>query len=173
MKIRFFSALGLVIVFFTIIIISCRKIETEKGFKRDARIITSDFFQRHIPSDPLTKSLLDFIKKKNDTLHFVEKTEERIGYPRWDKANSFSGKTNKYGGRAGADRNSVTITFIPFVLDSQNYVNALMAIRTTASDTSFRYLCDWQYTDTAAMYKVIITAEDNATTLAATKEKCQ
>jgi len=151
MKIRLFSALGLVIVFFTIIIISCRKIETEKGFKRDARIITSDFFQRHIPSDPLTKSLLDFIKKKNDTLHFVEKTVERIGYPRWDKANSFSGKTNKYGGRAGADSNSITITFIPFVRDSQNYVNALMAIRTTASDTSFRYLCDWQYTDTAAI----------------------
>ena len=38
---------------------------------------------------------------------------------------------------------------IPFVRDTQNYVNATMLININEKDTSFSYLCDWQYQDTA------------------------
>ncbi|ODT53636.1 MAG: hypothetical protein ABS68_04670 [Niastella sp. SCN 39-18] len=38
---------------------------------------------------------------------------------------------------------------IPFVRDTQNYVNATMLININENDTSFSYLCDWQYPDTA------------------------
>jgi len=37
------------------------------------------------------------------------------------------------------------IYYVPFVRDSQYYVNAAMAIRVSPTDTSFNYLCDWQY----------------------------
>ncbi|MEO8174772.1 MAG: DUF3289 family protein, partial [Sediminibacterium sp.] len=33
----------------------------------------------------------------------------------------------------------------PFVRDSQQYVNAAMTIKLSATDTSIGYLCDWQY----------------------------
>lgn len=37
------------------------------------------------------------------------------------------------------------ITYIPFVRDSQDFVNASLIVRTSANDTGYKFLCDWQY----------------------------
>lgn len=49
------------------------------------------------------------------------------------------------GSGKGASDSTGTTYYIPFVRDSQQYVNASMIINTTASDTSFGYRCDWEY----------------------------
>ena len=104
--------------------------------------VEEKFFNNHASTEPLVKALNGFLQRTNDTLHFVEKTVSRIGYPRWDKALSFA-KLATAGKGNSAD--STTITYIPFVRDSQNYVNATMIIQSSFSDTIFNYLCDWQY----------------------------
>jgi hypothetical protein len=65
-----------------------------------------------------------------------------IGFPRWDKAIKNGNKSSRQG-RSASD--TINITYIPFVRDTENFVNASMTIIATPSDTSFSYLCDWQY----------------------------
>lgn len=101
------------------------------------------FFNEHQSSDPLVQAINKFFSRKNETKHFVEKTVSLIGYPRWDKSMLISSTITSRGN----SEDSVNVVYIPFVRDSQNYVNASMIIRTTPSDTTFRYLCDWEYND--------------------------
>ena len=75
---------------------------------------------------------------------FVEQTVRQIGYPRWDKAITNAKKKGivKSPNLLG----DFTQTFyIPFVRDSQNFVNAYMIIHTSPIDISFTYRCDWEY----------------------------
>lgn len=99
------------------------------------------FFNNYGSADVREKGLVDFFKRRNDSSQFVEKTVERIGYPRWDKA--ISGKESRPAGRQGNDE--AIITYIPFVRENENHVNASLVVRTAPGDTSFHYLCDWQY----------------------------
>lgn len=48
-------------------------------------IIEQTFFNKHRSTDPVENILVNFIKRKNESLHFVEKKVKQIGYPRWDK----------------------------------------------------------------------------------------
>jgi len=72
----------------------------------------------------------------------VEQTVKQIGYPRWNKMMNVK-KSSAQG--KGASTDSVNLYYIPFVRDQENFVNASMIIKTTAEDTTFGYLCDWQY----------------------------
>ena len=78
----------------------------------------------------------------------------QIGFPRWDKAIKLNGsntpititepgirQTNSESSVYGSD-----VYYIPFVRDSDNYVNATMTISISHKDTSIGYKCDWQYT---------------------------
>ena len=105
--------------------------------------IEEKFFNNHASTEPLVKALNGFLRRINDSLHFVHTTVIRIGYPKWDKAISKS-KNNNVNSR-GASGNSVTLTNIPFVRDSQNYVNSTMIIQSNPTVTNFSYLSDWQY----------------------------
>ncbi|HRF23140.1 MAG TPA: hypothetical protein PLR98_03225, partial [Chitinophagaceae bacterium] len=84
------------------------------------------------------------MKRQNDKLHFVAQTVRQIGYPRWDKAMAISKTDASVNGR-GQTADSANIYYVPFVRDSQNYVNASLIVKTNPADTSFSYLCDWQY----------------------------
>ncbi|MCB0716712.1 MAG: hypothetical protein KDC06_11955, partial [Chitinophagaceae bacterium] len=126
------------------------------------------FFNEHRSADAAEAALVGFIKRKNEKQHFVATTVSRIGYPRWDKAISFK-KPSTTAGR-GSSADSATVTYVPFVRDSQNYVNAAMVIQSGPIDTSFSYNCDWQYaqkqnslnsyTDTAEYYAVLFMVMD-------------
>ena len=121
--------------------ISCRKIDRQLD-EPVSTDIESKFFNSHRSSDPLEAVLIGFIKRENDKNHFVEKVIKQLGFPYWNKGISRHAKPLTHG-RGASD--SVNVVYVPFVRDTQNYVNALLAIRTSPTDTSFTYLCDWQY----------------------------
>ncbi len=140
--------------------LSCKKIDNHSSNSSEAYIaqVENRFLNEHSSSDPTILTLIDFVKRKNDKNHFISKTVERIGYPYWDKSlsikkQSISGTIKK--NIMGTSNNesvtdtakSVDIYYVPFVRDAQNYVNASMVIKASATDTSFYYLCDWQYQD--------------------------
>jgi len=85
----------------------------------------------------------NYIQRKNQELMFVEKTVGQIGYPRWNKAMVKTIAKTSTG--RGNSRDSTEVVYVPFVRDSQNYVNASLIIAINPADTSFSYLCDWQY----------------------------
>jgi hypothetical protein len=127
---------------------ACRKTDQMPEQKSEAKkksAIEERFFNSNRTPDPAEKALVDFIKRKNSKDHFVEQTVKQIGYPRWDKIVTTASK-NKIAGRVNSD-SSLTTYYLPFVRDSQNYVNASMVIRTYPSDTIFSYKCDWQYSE--------------------------
>jgi hypothetical protein len=100
----------------------------------------SRFFDSHRSADPLEKALVSFIKNQNDKKGFVDKVIKQIGYPYWNKAITVNKPV-----QIGLESTDTTITYIPFVRDSQNYVNASLLIATTGGDTLMGYVCDWQY----------------------------
>lgn len=135
---RAITALLLVLFF------GCSKVDDRipaPNFNPD--LLSQKFFHSHRSSDVTESKLVSYFEGLDDSLKFIGKTSQKIGFPRWDKILSFSANKNKLH-RSQDDENS-QVHYIPFVRDSQNYVNAAMVVLTNASDTSFYYLCDWQY----------------------------
>lgn len=96
--------------------------------------------------DSIVQAINIYFKKYNNKHQFVGKTVNQIGFPYWDKSIIFR-KTDENPTGRGNSEDSVIVTYIPFVRDSQQFVNASLLVRTTPSDTSFQYLCDWQYAE--------------------------
>ena len=143
MKIKFNSWVVLFIIAIIICSSSCRKTDFVKDENGNSiNSIEEKFFNTHRSNDPIEQKLVDYIKRYNNKLHFVEQTTKQIGYPRWDKATIFKNEATSF---TNSLDNSSTIYYIPFVRDSQNYVNASMSIVVNATDTTFSYLLDWQY----------------------------
>jgi hypothetical protein len=118
---------------------ACRK--TDSQLEKPVSVSPeSRFFESNRSSDPLEKALVNFVKGQNDEKGFVEKVIKKIGYPRWNKA-----ITIQKASQPGLETIDTTITYIPFVRDSQNYVNASLLISTVPGDTTMGYVCDWQY----------------------------
>ncbi len=104
----------------------------------------SKFFTNNRTQDMGEAALVDFIKRQDEQKHFVERTVSQIGYPYWDKSIKLIRPATNVAGRNGNE--STEIIYVPFVKDSQNYVNAAMIINVQpGKDTSFTYACDWQY----------------------------
>lgn len=122
----------------------CKKNDFSTSGVNPIADIKQKFFYDHRSADPIEKNLVEYIRSQNEQLDFVGKTANQIGYPRWNKTIAIAqkkGSTSSFG--SGSD--SITLYYIPFVRDSQNYVNASMVISASATDTSFWYNCDWQY----------------------------
>jgi hypothetical protein len=133
--------------------ISCRKTDfptaQETGLTTEAR-----FTNLHRSNDPAEKAIVEYVKRINAQKPFIKETVKRIGYPYWDKTVRYTAKSasSSLVGVFGTttphdskDPQPVNIYYVPFVRDSQNYVNASMVIKTSPTDTSISYLCDWQY----------------------------
>lgn len=135
------------VVFAMAIFFSCTK--TEDALRPPPEATTAEteqrFFTQHRSNDAVENALVNYIKQQNNQLHFVEKTVRQIGYPRWNKAITIKARQAGISGRETSGADSSTLYYIPFVRDSQNYVNASMVIAASATDTSFGYHCDWQY----------------------------
>jgi len=61
----------------------------------------------------------------------------------WNKAITVRNNMQRGGGEG--DTTDVAITMIPFARDSQYYVNSVLLFKTSNTDTSYQFLCDWQY----------------------------
>lgn len=102
------------------------------------------FFSENRSADTQEAQLVAYLQRQNDKLHFVEKTVNRIGYPRWDKTVAVTKAGTTKAGR-GNTADSSDMFYIPFVREDENFVNASMWIKAQPGDTSFDYMCDWQY----------------------------
>ncbi|HEX2848130.1 MAG TPA: hypothetical protein VHN59_16415 [Chitinophagaceae bacterium] len=107
---------------------------------------SSRFFSDHLPVEPLSHAIRKFVIREDQRFHFSEEYSGKIGIPRWDKIiNIYSRK------KAGINYENAsydsTISYIPFVKDSQFQVNACLIIKTMNNDTSFRILYQNEYDD--------------------------
>ncbi len=123
---------------------ACRKIDTSTSPDvNQGSAAENRFFNTHRTTDPTEKKLMEYLRHQNNKLHFVEQTAMQIGFPRWDKIMAFPKQHTSSANLL--DNQSDSVYYIPFVRDSQNYVNATLRVSVAGSDTSFSYLCDWQY----------------------------
>ena len=119
---------------------SCRKDERIEP-KNTVSELKERFFNDHPSSDPLVQSLRQFFLSEDEDHNIVEKIVARIGFPHWDKSISISNSSNS----DKVTNEPETLTYIPFVVDSQHFVNAALLIKTTPADTNYKFLCNWQY----------------------------
>jgi hypothetical protein len=66
--------------------VSCQKVGISQQDPSNPNTLEEKFFNSHRTADLTEKALVEFVKKQNNKLHFVEKTVKQIGFPRWDKA---------------------------------------------------------------------------------------
>lgn len=163
----------LTLTFLTIVImagyISCRKSDIPSSTIQSTE---TKFFTSHRGADPVEKTIVDFLIKENNKNQFIEKTVNQIGFPVWDKiikrsktsSNIVKTSMSIENKPFGIASEPCDVFYIPFVRDSQNYVNASMVITATSTDTSISYLCDWQYKSKShGSVNDITTAENYAT----------
>jgi hypothetical protein len=149
-------------VFLGCIMFMCSKKDQAATHVQESDHIEKKFFTTNRTQNGDEKVLVDYLIRQQQKSKFVEKTVAQIGYPRWDKMIVLKRKGNKSG--RGESDSSVTSYYIPFVRDSQQFVNASMIINTTANDTSFGYRCDWEYQNKShGSPAVDTTAEGHAT----------
>ncbi|MEQ1554730.1 MAG: hypothetical protein ABL929_11155 [Ferruginibacter sp.] len=129
---------------FLISINSCKKFEASQ-FSNEPLFINSEdkFFNSHRTNDSKENAIVNYVKKINEKENFVNNAIKQIGFPRWNKMVSTFIKTNPNSFASSED--SSNTYYIPFVRDSQNFVNATLVISTTNTDTLFRFKYDWQY----------------------------
>lgn len=139
---------------------SCQK-KNEVGLNQENQLEKRFFYYRG-KNDFSQRLLIDLLRRQNSKTEFITLTTQRIGFPRWDHVFSVQGKS------ATKVQSDAITYYIPFVRDSQPYVNAVMAIHISQFDTTMKYLCDWQYlekenkltqlTDTAEYYSAFFMA---------------
>jgi hypothetical protein len=146
---RHFSYKVCLTFFFVVFLFSCRKEQASVSVPQE--IVAERFFNEHRTNSTEEKHLVDYLSRLNEKKGFINNTVKRIGFPHWDKLvkysflSSSSGNVASLSTGSSSKQDSATNYIIPFVRDTQNYVNAAMFIKTDKGDTSISYLCDWQY----------------------------
>jgi len=107
---------------------------------------SSRFFSDHLPVGPLASAIREFVVKEDQLYHFSEEYARKIGIPRWDKVISVYSEKKTGISHENGPYDS-TVSYIPFVKDSQFQVNACLVIKTINNDTSFRMLYQKEYDD--------------------------
>lgn len=135
------------------IINACKKVDSSPKNKPETMgSIESKFFNNHLPIDPRVQRAMKFVKSQNDSFRFVQNVVSKVGYPYWNKSLVYSGQLAYHRG-SGGDADSVDIIYVPFIRDTDNFVNTTLIIKmgdgspTSTVSTEHRFLCDWQYQD--------------------------
>lgn len=131
---------GSLLVIVILIYVSCRK--TDHPLQNEIQQPVLRFFNLHQSSDPGIKAIANLLMQENKKYDFINSITSTVGYPYWDKTIRIKGKNSMGRGSTG---DSADFYYIPFVRDSQNYVNSSLIVKTTSTDTTVRWLSDWQY----------------------------
>ena len=131
------------ILFLIVLFQSCKKSDQVASPEKELSSLERKFFFTNRTGDLTEGKLVDFLIKQNRSKSFVEKTTKIIGFPRWEKMITIKGKS-EISGRGALD-SLLTTYLVPFVRDSQNYVNASLIISVYTNDTTFAYRSDWEY----------------------------
>jgi hypothetical protein len=131
----------------TLLFQSCNKADQVFLEEKEFTSMERKFFFTNRTGDLTESKLVDFFMRQNRSKRFVEKTIKIIGFPKWEKMITIKSKSGING--RGASDSLLTTYLIPFVRDSQNYVNASLIISVYPSDTTYTYRSDWQYRNRA------------------------
>ena len=131
------------IILFALLLQSCKKSDQVASPEKELSSLERKFFFTNRTGDLTECKLVDFLIRQNRSKSFVEKTTKIIGFPRWEKMITLKRKSGISG--RGASDSLLTTYFVPFVRDSQNYVNASLIISVYPNDTTFAYRSDWEY----------------------------
>ena len=134
------SAFFLLVLLYT----ACRKVE----YKAPARYIdiTSRFFQGSQDAGPAIAGISASIRRQNEQVGFLADLVSRIGYPLWNKT-KHAGSTQEYQAQTSRSIHGGgnSYYYIPFVKDTSTVLGAVLIVRISSSDTTFRLLYHWQY----------------------------
>jgi hypothetical protein len=140
-----FKSTKVLIAFFLLIIIasvSCRKVDKIESSEQNnaTSALSARFFDSHKTDNPIVNKVNKFVKGQNEKYNFLEDLSQRIGFPRWDKA-----IVNLDEALHKNFQDSIFYTFVPFVRESQEYVNATLIVKTSGADTVFKIVYDNLY----------------------------
>jgi hypothetical protein len=141
---NFKAKLFLLIMVTGLLWVGCRKVDSQPEKPNETPDVTqARFFGEHLPTNNSVKKIVEYAIRENKKYDFVNKIVSKVGYPRWDKTMIASSETGL--SHRGSSDSSFIVYYIPFVRDSQAYVNASLIVKTTQNDTTVNFLCDWQY----------------------------
>lgn len=80
------------------------------------------------------------MEKQNRQFKFLSSLTKKAGYPVWDKIKVVHHDLTTINGKNTNESTSGETVFVPFVLDSQNKTNAVLAVRMNTTDTTYRML---------------------------------
>ncbi len=133
----------IIITLLTLLFHSCKKSDQVATTEKELTSLERKFFFTNRTGDLTEGKLVDFFIRQNRNKCFVEKTAKIIGFPRWEKMIIVKRKSNITG--KSASDSLLETYFIPFVRDSQYYVNASLIISVYPNDTTFAFRSDWEY----------------------------
>jgi hypothetical protein len=135
--------LSAAILFFLFIVayLSCRKTD---AVPENQSAKPEKFFE--LPSDApkQLKAVAQAIEIQNERHQFLSSVIKSSGYPIWDKARIVDFNNRKMSGRGNGEETGEVI-YVPFVRDSDNYVNSVLAVKLEPSDTIYRMIHDYNY----------------------------
>jgi hypothetical protein len=139
-KLAFFLLGGALIIFN----LCCKKFDNiPEQNSKEINVLYTKFFNSNRTNDAAEKVIVNYVERVILKHNFVTNAINQIGYPRWDKTIVIRAE-NKSNSLTSSDDSSNTY-YIPFVRDSQNFVNASLVIFTNNYDTSFTFKYDWKY----------------------------
>jgi hypothetical protein len=128
-------------------VVGCRKANHDiPGQSLDAPGLSTGFFTAHDTVAPVINAAQRFVQGEENRYHFINDLTRRIGWPYWNK--SAVSIPPLQSGRAMQDIASTSypiIVMVPFVREKDAQTNAILCIKMSATDTSFKFLYDWQY----------------------------
>jgi len=122
-----------------VIYAACRKIDYNPP-KKDNKA-GNDFFLAYPANDKSVLAVQGYMRREDEKYNFIDKMVERIGFPWWNKATVLLDDIRQNNSRSGTG-DSLTIVYLPFVREGENFVNAIMQFSMTQLDTNWRGLCD-------------------------------
>jgi hypothetical protein len=125
------------VVFLTLLFTQCRK--QEFSSENNEQQVIEKFLKIPVNADPSLKLLINDLRKRDLTEHFITKLAKEQGYPLWEKVeiNRPGSSSNLLSANTSGNNSQSTHFIIPILKDSGTYVNATLLSK--LKDSSFSY----------------------------------
>jgi len=122
----------LLLIVFIGVFIACRR-NLDRSFERDYE---KQFFSVPANTNAVVKDIAEKIYQQNQRYRFVNDLVKRIGFPHWDK--SAVSRTSNSTALTRTDSGDTQYVFIPFVKETGNTVNSILAIKITPDKALYK-----------------------------------
>lgn len=132
-----------------IVLNSCHKSDLKKEISPiQESTIKIKFFNNNRNFTQKENIIINYLQELNSKNNFVDSTVRLIGYPKWENSIYATAKPSLES-KTSNENDSVNICFIPFIRPNENHVNSLLKLVMAPNDTTFNYICDWQFMDSS------------------------